>query len=148
MAKGKWKPYDHETAERICELVSEGKSIVDCAQMKGIPSRTVIYKWLDENEEFKGMYARAREQRADFYADELLNIADNADESNYNVARLKIDTRKWVASKLHAKRYGDSKTIKGDENEPVAVIDLTPAKQAFLAAIAQDDDTGEAGGNP
>lgn len=153
MARGKWKPYDPDVAAQICELVSNGKSIVECAQVKGIPSRNVIYKWLDESEDFRDRYARARKERADLLADEIINLADGAEDHfgydteafdpakarlRLDAARLKIDTRKWAASKMDPKTYGDSKTIKGDEKEPLVVdLNVTPAKEAFLAAISE-----------
>lgn len=50
-------------------------------------------------------YARAVEIRADLLADEALHIADNEDDAAK--ARNQIGVRQWLASKLHAKRYGD-----------------------------------------
>jgi hypothetical protein len=49
---------------------------------------------------------RAREDQADTLADEILDIADDSslDPSD---RRVKIDARKWIASKLKPKTYGD-----------------------------------------
>ena len=54
-------------------------------------------------------YARAKQDQADFMADEMTRIADTADDANK--ARLQVDTRKWVASKLKPKSYGDHQQI-------------------------------------
>ena len=40
-------------------------------------------------------------------ADELIEIADTADKDTYNAMRLRVDTRKWLLSKLIPKVYGD-----------------------------------------
>lgn len=70
-----------------------------------MPDRSNVHKWLVEHEWFQDQYAKAKESQADTLADELIYIADTA--KDVNLARLRIDTRKWVASKLKPKKYGD-----------------------------------------
>ena len=55
------------------------------------------------------MYARAREERADLLAKEILEIADTPCTNQVEVAqqRNRLDTRKWLASKLAPRKYGD-----------------------------------------
>ena len=55
------------------------------------------------------MYARAREERADLLAKEILEIADAPCKDAVEVAhaRNRLDTRKWLASKLAPRKYGD-----------------------------------------
>ena len=66
-------------------------------------------------------------------ADELLEIADDSsadwidtgngnrvfDSVHVNRARLMIDTRKWLLSKMLPKIYGDHVTIAGDADQPI-----------------------------
>jgi hypothetical protein len=33
--------------------------------------------------------------------------------------RLRVDVRKWIASKLRPKKYGDRTTVEGDPDKPV-----------------------------
>jgi len=40
----------------------------------------------------------------------MLEIADDAEPENAQVVRLRLDTRKWIASKFKPKRYGDKIT--------------------------------------
>ncbi len=50
-------------------------------------------------------------QKAEKLAEEALEIADQADETSngsVNKARLQVDTRKWMASKLDPENYGDT----------------------------------------
>lgn len=78
--------------------------------------------WLDGSRpEFSEQYARAREAQADKLAEEALQIADDGRSDTYvdgdgNVktdteviqrSRLRVDTRKWLASKMAPKKYGD-----------------------------------------
>src|SRR5260370_31620335 len=52
---------------------------------------------------------RAREERGDVLAREILEIADApcADQVAVQRARNRIDTRKWLAAKLAPRKYGD-----------------------------------------
>jgi hypothetical protein len=72
------------------------------------------------------MYARAREERADLLAKEILEIADAPCTNQVEVAhaRNRLDTRKWLASKLAPRKYGDhvERDHKGGLNFQPAVL--------------------------
>ena len=98
--------FNPETANAILERIANGESLRNIASAEGFPSRPTIYGWLSSNKEFADQYARAREEQADTYADEIAAIAD--DESiPADSRRIRIDARKWVACKLKPKKYGD-----------------------------------------
>lgn len=67
----------------------------------------MMLRWLhdEDRQDFRDQYARAREDQADTYADQMVEIADTEDDPQR--ARVRIDARKWVSSKLRPKRYGD-----------------------------------------
>jgi len=72
---------------------------------------------------FASTIARAREAGIDALVSETLTIADEADETNYNSAKLKIHARQWLASKLNHKRYGDKGLLgDGGNNTPTELI--------------------------
>jgi hypothetical protein len=91
--------------KRVCLEITEGKSLRTICLDPAMPSAETIRVWLIDDGEFAAQYARAREEQADFYADEIIDIADGAKDAN--LARLQIDARKWKASKLVPKKYGD-----------------------------------------
>jgi hypothetical protein len=70
---------------------------------------SMVFRWLanEDNAEFRDQYARAREAQADKYADELVDIADEGKSEDANIIRLRMDARKWAASKLAPKKYGE-----------------------------------------
>ena len=70
--------------------------------------------------EFSAKYARARDVQAERFADELVDIADESDSEDVSKAKLRIETRKWVISKILPKKYGDK-------------LDLTNAGEKFEA---------------
>ena len=71
-----------------------------------LPDYSTIAEWLREDDNLAQQYARAKEDQADYLAEELVEIADNA-TGDYNRDRLRLDARKWVAAKLKPKKYGD-----------------------------------------
>jgi|SRR6185437_15150623 len=100
--------YSEEIADRICEWLADGKSLKAFCDETGNPSQSMVYRWVAANAAFREKYARAREDQAETLADEIVAIADEATDSDTaQVARIKIDARKWVAGKLAPKKYGD-----------------------------------------
>jgi hypothetical protein len=71
-----------------------------------MPSTSSVMLWLGEDKEFSEQYAQSRRIQAELLAEECLEIADNANPINAQVARLQVDTRKWWAGKMHP-RYAD-----------------------------------------
>lgn len=118
MAKHK---YTDKLAKQICDrLATSHDSLkVICEDVKIAPS--TVFKWLTEIPDFSEQYARAREAQADFLADEILEIADDASRDTIitedgamlenkewtNRSKLRVDARKWIASKLKPKKYGE-----------------------------------------
>ena len=103
--------FTQDVADRICAYISEGKSLRKIEKIQGMPTMSGVIKWLsnDEDQSFVVQYARARQNQADSMVDEMLDIADEVKEDPDSIAKakLKLDTRKWVSSKLKPKKYGD-----------------------------------------
>ncbi len=104
--------------EYILEQLAIGRSLVSICKEPGTPSYVLVSTWRNEDEEFFKKYLRAREDQADYIADEISDIADNATDAN--LARLQIDARKWKAGKLKPKVYGDRINIDADVNLTVS----------------------------
>ena len=104
-----------------------------------MPNKRTVFRWLRTNKEFCHQYEEAKAESADFLAEEMIEIADdgtndymtkeNNDGSEYEVvnsehiqrSRLRIDARKWIASKLKPKKYGDKTIHSGDSDNPIIV---------------------------
>lgn len=97
-----------EITTAICSQIADGMSLRAICEADDMPGRETVRRWLNDDEIFRGQYARAREEQADHYADEIVSLADNAEDPQK--ARLQIDARKWVASKLKHKAYGEKVT--------------------------------------
>lgn len=134
MAKKKGRPtiYTKELGDEICALLAEGRSLRSICELNGMPALRTVFYWLRTDEDFLHQYARAKEESADALIDEMVDIADQAEAivrkgaekksgAYAQTQKLRIDTRKWIASKLKPKKYGDKldltsggKAIKGN----------------------------------
>ncbi|ENW8062447.1 hypothetical protein FXJ36_001072 [Neisseria gonorrhoeae] len=106
---GRPTDYTKDMADKICEKIANGRSLRSICAEDGVPPMKTIYRWLEANEEFRHQYARAREKQADYFAEEIIEIADSAQAESAAVskAKLQIDARKWAVSKIAPKKYGD-----------------------------------------
>lgn len=121
---GRPSNYTPEIADTICEAIARGGALyLLCDQEDGWPHEATVYRWLEKHEDFREKYARARERQADRNVDEIIAISDESgfdayvkdgraviDSEAVNRARLRVDSRKWRASKLWPKKYGDKIT--------------------------------------
>ena len=107
MSAGRPTSYTPELADRICEQLADGLSMRKICEADDMPAKRTIFNWLRTNEEFLHQYERAKEESADSMTDEMLDIADGQEGGEVQRDRLRVDTRKWVASKLKPKKYGD-----------------------------------------
>jgi hypothetical protein len=114
MAGGRPSDYSQETVDLICLRLAEGDSLRKICRDEDMPSVGTVCRWLTKNTEFQEQYARAREAQGDTLFDECLDIADQYDKASDKLdpdhiqrAKLRIDTRKWMAGKLRPKKYGD-----------------------------------------
>lgn len=124
---GRPSDFTQETADAICLLLSEGVSLREICRAEEMPSKTTVFRWLSKFEAFRDQYARAKEAGIEALAEDLLDIADdgsndwieraNSDGEKSGVysvngeaiarSKLRVDTRKWILSKLAPKKYGD-----------------------------------------
>ena len=106
---GRPSSYNEAVADEICQRIAEGEGLRAICRDERMPGRRTVLDWLDDDRKgaFRTKYARAREAQADFWDEEMHNEAQAAGPDTVHVARLRIDTMKWRASKLAPKKYGD-----------------------------------------
>lgn len=85
-----------------------------------MPCVATVFNWFNKFPGFLEQYARAKAESADMFAEDMLDISDDSERDfiqtekgpafnaeHVQRARLRVDTRKWLASKLKPKRYGE-----------------------------------------
>lgn len=114
-------PYSQEVADRICEQMSDGLSLRTICQQAGMPARVNIWRWRRTNDEFRDQFDAARREGAHALADDMQQIADDPNDDP-NSRRIRVDTRKWIASKMLPKVYGDKVAVTDDDGGPIVVM--------------------------
>lgn len=100
----------------IVDKISQGETVLGLARTLGI-SHTAFYDWVDRGGEARAAaLARARTRGGQSLAEQTLEIADSATPQEAQVAKLRVDTRRWLASKMN-EDYGD-------KQQPLVNIDL------------------------
>jgi hypothetical protein len=114
--------YTPELAETICKRISEGESLRAICRDPGMPTEGAVRAWARDNrDEFSSRYRLARELQLEYWADQIVEIAD-ASESDPRDRQVRIDTRKWLMSKLGPRRYGERLLVAGEAENPIRVL--------------------------
>lgn len=126
--------YTPELGDLICDGISRKTPLARlCDEDDNLPSPRTVYRWLRTNTEFCQNYTRAKEDQADYLVEEALTIADDAGIEPAD-KRIRVDTRKWIASRFNAKKYGDKQYIETkDTTEEVSDDDLNERIKVLMA---------------
>jgi hypothetical protein len=158
--------YSEALGDEICSRLANGDSLRAICQTEGMPGKATVLGWtLDASHPFAQRYVTARQTGYLTMAEELLEISDNskadfiqgedgrrvADHEHIARARLRVDTRKWMLSKMLPRVFGDKVTteVTGPGGGPVQVraqvdefmkkIDAIGRRQKELAAMQADE---------
>ena len=117
--------YTTELAAKFCAHIAEGsRSIRAVCALKGMPSKATVFRWMRDHAEFKTMYELAKDEQADTFVDEAVEIADKckADKDSIQKAKLQIYARLEVAQKMKPKKYGNRMQLTGEDGGALVVL--------------------------
>lgn len=118
---GRPTKYDPDVAEYVCQEIATGRSLKSVCREEGVPGHSTVLNWVsDDRDGFSDRYAHACQIRLHVLSEELLEISDDGrndtyldeegqEHTNYDViqrSKLRVDTRKWLLSKLKPDKYG------------------------------------------
>lgn len=162
MGKGEAKDAASTRAEvvsKVCERIAGGESVnaIFADKSAKLPDAATWWRWLSTDKDVREAYESALVHRGEKYAEEIVEIIDepppqvetqfgsHADPAWVQWQKNRAEARKWVASRMLPKRYGDRTTIAGDADNPLA-IDVTDARGALLRGLApKPTGSGEGG---
>lgn len=132
MPAGRPSKYTPDLAEKICTIISTSeRGVHSVAKEVGIDPVTIL-NWFKDYPEFFTKYTRAKELQMEFMAEKIVEISDDSSNDTtvihskngepievenkewLNRSRLRVDTRKWLMSKLMPKKYGDKLDVTSD----------------------------------
>ena len=118
--------YTQEKGAALCAQLASGLSLRKACEAENGPDPSTVLRWVDENEGFAQQYAQARARGYQLLADEILEISDDStgdvvetehgpsfDAERVARSRLRVDSRKWMLSKMLPKVYGDKLELGG-----------------------------------
>jgi cytidylate kinase len=122
------KPTEKQKTDFL-EFLTEGKAFYDSANKVGL-DKGVFYRLCANDSDFDELVSRAQERGQNALIDDCRELADQADETNYNAIKLKIWERQWTAGRRAPRKYGDKieQTHKGEVTTNVYVWGEDPAK--------------------
>ena len=160
-------PFTDDLVDEICTRIAAGESLRSVCKDDHIPHAPNVIRWLfdGKHQEFADKYALARKAQAEHWADEIMDIADDgtndyverqtrqgaiivADNEHINRSRLRVDSRKWMLSKVLPRVYGDRSTTEhvGDPARPISVM-AAQAAHDKLNELARKQVENQADGN-
>ena len=125
----------------IIQQIELGRSVKSILDDESCPiDRSTFYNWLNDNPERIEAYKKATDIRADYIADEVLEIADDTSRDYYydvngnrqqsmvavNRDTLRIKSRQWAASTMNPRKYGSKVdlTSGGDKLKIVPIVGM------------------------
>ena len=148
--------FTQKIADKICEQMASGISLREVCRGEGMPPEATVRNWVVSDVlGFATQYARAREEQAHAMAEEILVIADDArndwmernsggvelNAEHVQRSRLRMDARRWLASKILPKQYADrvDTNVSGDLTVHKIISDTPMTKEDWAAMHGADE---------
>lgn len=135
-ARGRPTTYTRAIADEVCKRLEREYSLIRVCRDPKMPAESSVRGWVMADEDgFAARYARARMVGYQAMADEIVHISDDqsgdvivdedgkprVDHENIQRARLMVDTRKWLLSKVLPKIYGDKVALTDGDGKPFMI---------------------------
>lgn len=127
--------YSKEICDEICDRLAHGETLRSILADDHLPVRSAVYRWLDENEDFKDQYTQARVKQADYYAEMIVDEAFSSNDAA--IGRLRMDALKWASSKLAPKKYGDKVEVEQTGNTTMSLSFSLPSRSTIPLQIEE-----------
>lgn len=120
--------YTRDIENEIFDRLAAGEMLSNICLDEHLPSSFTVRRWLrDDLNGMANRYDIAREAQGDQLAEQVITIADDksedyieitvngqkriiVDKENIQRSRIRADNRKWLASRINPKKYGDRVT--------------------------------------
>ncbi|HEU5313634.1 MAG TPA: hypothetical protein VFU08_07400 [Candidatus Udaeobacter sp.] len=91
-----------ELCNKICERMARGETLTNICRDPDMPGWTTVHDWKRSDESFRQALERAREQQAEAWTEDVVNISDDELPTHEAIgrARLRMQSRQWLAGKL------------------------------------------------
>ena len=147
--------YSDELAIKVCERIATTPiSMALICRQPDMPSYTAFFRWLRDHEDFREMYVIAKQEQVELLIEQCIDIVD--DDSNDIIttddgrkiintaavrrAKMKVDFRKWLASKLLPRKYGNHRTAAAATPKPKPEPPPKPGVEVTEGGVEIDEE--------
>lgn len=147
--------YSEALRDALCERIASGETLIAVCESPNMPAYSTFYRWRREHPDLCEAYALAVVARAERWAEELVDIADNStndymererrdgsfetvlNRENIQRSDLRIRTRQWRLARLLPKEYGERSqlAVTGPDNGPLQSIGVQTTDPVEAARI-------------
>jgi hypothetical protein len=147
MGRPKEYPDDSPVWQYMIDRISNGRSLSSVLREDDMPVWSTVQVKIEQDEKFKAKYDKAIQDRADRLADEIMDLADQTmpewlegpgASAWVQQKRLQVDARKWVASKLKPRTYGDRLDVSVTDNRISVLGALEQAQQRVAIGMSKE----------
>ena len=138
--------YKPRVVTKICDLLVKGESTNKICKRKGMPSRVTLGKWLVKYPDFAEKYLQAKQIQTYFNVDDIKELADDCDGSSSAAvakAKLQVDARKWEASKMVPKIYGDKASLNIRDEDKVDMSRMAEVVENVMKKLQPSEEVIE-----
>ena len=137
-----------ELLDEICARIADGESLRAICESENMPNWRTVWRWMEADDAFASKCARARIIQADALECDMADIEQQTLDGSVDpkAANVVLSSKRWRASKLAPKKYGDKSAMEltGADGGPVQISDAErAAKVAALVALAQKRKDGD-----
>jgi hypothetical protein len=147
MGRPKEYPDDSPVWQYLIDRISDGRSLSSVLREDDMPVWSTVQLRIEQDEKFKAKYEKAIQDRADRLADDIMDLADETMPEHLQgpgasawvqQKRLQVDARKWIASKLKPRTYGDRLDVSVSDNRISVLGALEQAQQRVALGMSKE----------
>jgi terminase small subunit-like protein len=151
--------YTAETADRILDELMSGRPLGEICDAPDMPAASSVRRWITEDREgFAARYRQAIEIGCHTIAHQTLSIVDDRrndwivqqredgttekilDPERVNRARLRVQARHWLVSKLLPKKFGDRPEPKAPQDGNAAAAEMMKVLNGRTRGLPSEDE--------
>lgn len=124
-ATGRVRTYSNSFLQTICDRIANGETYMAMERKGEAPDWATFYRRMNQSSDLRSAYAAAQQARTARWAEELTEISDDGtndyvirigrngkayealNDEHVRRSTLRVDTRKFLLSKLMPRVYGD-----------------------------------------
>ncbi len=141
--EGRPELYSVPIAQAFLNRVSQGESVIQICLDESMPSKSTVYKWLAEIQEFSDKYFNSKKLSAINDADDIEDIGKKVLTGEYDpaAANVALKAKTWTAARKDPRRYAERQQIEATVTQTTDLSSLDDKElstvQAILAKAAE-----------